>query len=76
MKAEEPVVDYTTERNVIEDVCQVFPYVGVTVLSTALIVKAVDLSDLTALMVSSQDCDSFRVPHLVAEKQKHSLHGV
>lgn len=46
------VLDESGERQVVEQVCEELPDVGVSVLSEALVVKAIDLGDLTRLMVS------------------------
>lgn len=51
-------VDQRGERQVVEQVCEVLPDVGVAVLPQALVVEAVDLRDLPRLVVSSQDGDS------------------
>lgn len=48
------------ERQVVEQVCEVLPDVGVAVLPQTLVVEAVDLRDLPRLVVPSQDGDSLR----------------
>lgn len=48
------------ERQVVEQVCEVLPNIGVAVLPQAFVVEAVDLCDLPRLVVPSQDGDSLR----------------
>jgi len=47
VQAEDLVVDQGSEREVVEEVCEVFPDVGVAVFAEALVVEAVDLGDLS-----------------------------
>lgn len=58
-----------SEGEVIEQVCEVFPNVGVAVFSEALVVEAIHLCDLSALVVPSEDCDALPETHL---KQTHT----
>ena len=43
---------------------EVFPDIGVSVFPQTFVVKSVDLSDLTGLVVPSQDGDALAVPNL------------
>lgn len=54
------------ERQVVEQVGEVLPHVGVAVLPEALVVEAVHLRDLPALVVPSQDSDALAVANLQA----------
>ena len=47
------VVDQGCERKVVEEVCEVLPHVGVSVLTQALVVEAVHL----AIRVANPVCD-------------------
>jgi len=47
VEAEDLVVDQSGEREVVEQVCEVFPHIRISVLSQALIVEPVDLRDLS-----------------------------
>lgn len=64
MQAEDLPVDERRQRQVVEQVREELPNVRVAVLSQALVVEAVDLSDLSRFVVASQDRDSFSVPNL------------
>ena len=57
-------VNQRRQGEVIEQVCEVFPHVGIAILPQALVIEAVHLSDLSALVVPPQYCDAFLVPHL------------
>ena len=69
MKTENRVFDNGSERQHVKEVRVVLPYVGVSVLTDTLVVEAVDLRDLTALVVSAQDRDAVAVAHLEADEQ-------
>lgn len=57
-------VDQRGERQVVKQVREVLPHVGVAVLPQALVVEAVHLRDLPALVVPSEDCDALPVAYL------------
>lgn len=65
-------VDQRGERQVVEQVCEVLPHVGVAVLPQALVVEAVDLRDLPRLVVPSQDGDSLLETNLNRRKMSAS----
>ena len=46
MQAEYLVVDKCSQREVIEKICKVFPYIRIAVLSETLVVKSIYLGDL------------------------------
>ena len=52
------------EGQVVEEVCEVFPDVGVPILPQTLVIEPVNLGDLSALVVSSDQCDPVWVSHL------------
>lgn len=53
VKTEYLIVDESGQRKVVEEVCEVFPDVGVAIFPQAFVVEAVDLSDLAGFVVSS-----------------------
>ena len=63
MKAEDLVVDEGGEGKVIEEVGEVLPNICIPVFSEALVVEAVNLSDLTRFVVTTEDGDSLRVSY-------------
>lgn len=76
VKAEDLVVDQGCEGEVVEQVREVLPHVGVAVLAQALVVKAVDLRDLPRLVVPPQDRDALRVANLQRNQQRDRLDRV
>ena len=52
------------------------PDVGISVFPKALIVESINLSDLLAFVISSQDGDSAWVSHLQGDQEGHGLDGV
>eukprot|EP00330_Aristerostoma_sp_ATCC50986_P004637 CAMPEP_0114595130 /NCGR_PEP_ID=MMETSP0125-20121206/16874_1 /TAXON_ID=485358 ORGANISM="Aristerostoma sp., Strain ATCC 50986" /NCGR_SAMPLE_ID=MMETSP0125 /ASSEMBLY_ACC=CAM_ASM_000245 /LENGTH=74 /DNA_ID=CAMNT_0001796301 /DNA_START=493 /DNA_END=717 /DNA_ORIENTATION=+ len=73
MKAEEFPFNKSCNREVIEEISQIFPYILVAVLSLTLIIETVDLGDLSAFMIASQNGYSAAVTNLVCKKKTHSL---
>lgn len=65
-------VDQRRQREVIEQVREVLPHVGVAVFPQALVVEAVHLRDLSALVVPSEDCDALSVAYLKAGRARTS----
>lgn len=63
-------IDQRSERQVVKQVCEVLPDVGVPVLPQALIVEAIDLRDLPRLVVPSQDGDSLLETNLNQDEEK------
>lgn len=58
VKTEDLVVDECGEGEVVEEVREIFPDIRVSVLSKTLVVEAIDLSDLTGLVISTENGDS------------------
>lgn len=67
VKTEDLVVDQSGKREVVEKICEVFPNVGIAILSKALIIEAVHLSDLTGLVVATKDRDALGVSDLESD---------
>lgn len=76
MKTEDLVVDQGSEGEVVKEVGKILPDISVSIFTEAFVVEAVDLSDLTGLVVSSEDCDSLRVSDLEGDKKGDSLNRV
>ena len=76
MQTEELILDNCCQGKVIEEFSEAFPDVGVAVFSTALIVKSIDLSDLSGLMISSEDGDSVFVSDFESEEEGDGLNGM
>jgi hypothetical protein len=76
VQAEDLVVDEGGEGQVVEEVGEVLPDVGVAVLAQALVVEAVDLSDLAGLVVATKNGDALRVSNLESDEESDGLDGI
>lgn len=73
VQAEDLVVDERGEGEVVEEVGEVLPHVGVAVLAEALIVESVHLRDLPGLVVAAEDCDALWVSDLESHEEGDGL---
>ena len=73
VQTEDLVVNQGGEREVVEEVCEVFPDIGVAVLAEALVVEAVYLSDLAGFVVTAKNGDALGVSDLERDQEGHSL---
>lgn len=64
MKAEDLLFNDCSQREVVEQVSEVFPDVNVAVFAQAFIVETVDLCYLTRFMISSEYGDSILIADL------------
>lgn len=76
VEAEDLVVDECSERKIIEEICEVFPYVGIAVFSEAFIVEAINLGDLAGLMVTAEDCDALGISYFESNEEGDRLYRV
>ena len=76
MDAEHPPVNYRSQAEIIKHVAAVPPDIARTVLAHALVVESIDLSDLTRLVVPSDEGDAVRVADLEEEQEEECLDGV
>ena len=71
MKAENLILDDGSQRKVVEELSEVSPHVSVTVLPKALVIESVDLSDLSRLVVASENGDSILISHFEYDQKSH-----
>ena len=64
------------EGQVVEQVCEVLPDVGVPVLPQTLVIEPVHLGDLSALVVSSDQINPVWVANLQGQQQQEGFHTV
>ncbi len=73
-----------SEREVVKEVCEVFPHGGISIFSETFIIEAVatrvsrclHLGDLAGLMVPTENSDTVFIADLQANQQCHSFDGV
>ena len=58
MKAENLVLNDSSERQQVEQICIIFPNIRISVLSQALIIESIDLCNLSGFVVAPQNGDS------------------
>lgn len=73
MDAKDLVIDKSGNAHAIEHIHEVLPGVGVSVLLHALIVKSVNLSNATALVVTAEENNAVGIASLEGKEQLHSL---
>ena len=76
VKAEDLILDQGGQGQVVEQIGEVLPDVGVAIFPEALIVEAVDLGDLAGLVVSAKDGDALRVSDLEGDEEGDRLNRV
>lgn len=76
VQTEDLVFNESSEGEVIEEVGEVLPHVGVAILAEALVVEAVNLGDLAGFVVATENGDTLRIADLQANQKGYSLDGV
>ena len=64
VQTEDLTVHQSCEGQIVKQVSEILPHIGVAVFPETLVVEAVHLGDLSALVVASQDGDAAAEPHL------------
>lgn len=76
MGAKKAIIDRSREWQVVEEVCEQLPHVGIPIFSNALIVETVHLSDLARFVVATQDRHALRIAHLQRDHDGDTLDAV
>ena len=76
MHAEDRVINDGSQREVVENISAVPPDVEGTVFSEALVIEAVNLSDLSAFVVSPYECNHIGISDFVGEEKQKSFHAI
>ena len=76
MEAEDLVLDHSGEGQVVKELCELLPHVGVSILTEALVIEPVYLSDLSRLVVSSEDSKSVLIADFKSDEQGYGLDRV
>jgi hypothetical protein len=76
LRSTDLVLDECCKGEKIEEIGEVPPDVGVPVLPQALVVKTVDLSDLTRLVVASEDGYTIAISQLHRDEEGDGFDGI
>ena len=76
MQTEKLILDHCSQRDEVEEFSKALPYVGISIFTATLIVKAINLSDLSWLMVASQKGDSISISDFQGDEQSDCLNTV
>ena len=68
MKTKDLILDYSSHRNVVEQIGEHGPYILIAILFLTLIIKAIDLGDSSGLMVASSKVNTVWISHLQCHK--------
>ena len=64
MQTKDLIIDQSCQWQVVKQVGEILPHICVAILAKTLVVKAVHLSDLARLMITTQDGHTVWVTHL------------
>ena len=76
VNAEYSPIHDCTQGQIIKDLTTPSPNVGTRVLSLTFVVKAIDLSDLARLVISTDECNALGVTNFEGEKEEEGLYRV
>jgi hypothetical protein len=71
--AEDLVVDNHAQREVVEHIRKIMPYIGIAILARTLGIEAVGLGDTPRLVVTADKVNSIRVSKLQTDKEGNSF---
>ncbi len=74
MEAEDLVVDEGGERQVVKEVGEVLPNIGVAIFPKAFVIKAIHLRDLTGFVITAEDGDALGVSDFESNEEGDSLY--
>ena len=73
MHTQNSVFNESGQRDVVENLSAVAPHIHRAVLSETFVIEAIDLSDLSAFVVSADQSDAVWVPHFERQEKKESF---
>jgi hypothetical protein len=76
MHAQNLTLHQGTKRKIVKEICKDLPDIGVAVLPETLVVEPIDLCDLPAFVVSSQQRQPTRILDFETKKEADGLHGI
>jgi len=76
METEDLTVHQGSQRKIVKQIGEIFPNIGIAILPQTLVIKSIDLGDLSALMITTEDGDAAAKPHLESDEESDSLNTV
>lgn len=76
MQAEYLSINEGGEGQIVEQIGKVFPHIRIAIFAQTFVVEAVHLSNLSRLVIATQDGDSFTITDLESDQQRHRLHRI
>lgn len=76
MQTEDLAINQCGQWQIIKQIREEFPNVSVAIFAQAFIVKSINLGDLTRLVVTAQNGDSFAVAHLERHQQRNCFNRI
>ena len=76
MKAENGVIDDSSQRKIIKQLSEVNPDIGVSILPQALVIEPVDLGDLSYFVITSQNSYSVLKSDFQSNQQRYCFNRV
>ena len=76
VETEDLVVNQGGQGQVVEEIGEVFPDIGVAILSQTFVVESVDLSNLAGLVVTTENSDALGVSNFECDEEGNGLDGV
>lgn len=70
------LLDQGGQGQVIKEICECLPDIGISVFAQALVVETIDLGDLARLVITTEDGDAVLIADLEGNEQGHSLDRV
>lgn len=69
VQAEYLVIDQRCQGEVVEEVGEKLPYVGIAILAETFVVEAIHLSDLARFVIAAKNSDSLGIPDLESNEE-------
>lgn len=76
VQTEDLVLNKSCEGEVVEEVGEIFPHIGVAIFAQTLVVETVNLGDLAGFVVSTEDSNTIGVANLQGDQKGHCLNRI
>ena len=73
MKAEDLVAYHSGKWKIVKKLCKTAPNIRITIFTQTFVIKSVNLSNLSAFVVSAQNRYSIWIPHFQGDEQRNGL---